>query len=135
MVCNVGKPGNFLRVAAEIDDERRGRSVALYQPAAELDAIGGDDAHLFDVRARCGAGAQRTRKEQTTLLEKPHEQRRADGDAEHDLQDRTGHQCNLTLGSVPRLRRRAKVSSATPIGPWSAYKCILYSDRYISRAN
>src|SRR6266851_2726348 len=124
-----------LPVAAEVDDERRGRSVALYQPAAELDAIRGDDAHLFDVGARCRAGVQWTREEQHPVLEEPHEQRHADGDAEHDLKDRTDHQCSLTLGSVPRLRRRANVSSATPIGPWSAYRCILYSDRYISRAN
>src|SRR5437762_573585 len=135
MVRGVHKPGNFLRVAAEVDDEGRGGSVALYQPAPELDTIGGDDAHLFDVRTRCGAGFERTREEQHPLLEKPHEQRHADGDAEHDLQDRTDHQCNLTLGSVPRLRMRARVSSATPTGPWSAYRCILYSDRYISRAN
>ena len=135
MVRNVGKPGNFLRVAAEVDDERRGRPVAPDQPAAELYPIRGDDAHLLDVRARCRAGVQRTREEQHPLLEKPHKKGHADGDAEHDLQDRTDHQCSLTLGSVPRLRRRASVSSATPIGPWSAYRCILYSDRYISRAN
>src|SRR5216684_2205740 len=135
LVRKVDKPGNLLRVAAEVDDERRGRPVALYQPAAELDAVGGSDAHLLDVRTRREAGVERTREEQHPLLEKPQEQRRADGDPEHDLHDRTDHQCSLTLGSVPRLRNRASVSSATPTGPWSAYRCILYSDRYISRAN
>src|SRR5204863_7414446 len=53
LVRKVHEPGDFLRVAAKVDDERCGRSVALYQPAPELDAISGGDAHLFEVRARC----------------------------------------------------------------------------------
>src|SRR6266853_3427922 len=128
-------PGILLRVAAEVDDERRGRPLALHQPAAELGAVRGGDGHLLELRARRGAGGERTREEQQPLLEKPQEQRHADGDPEHDLHDRTYHQCSLTLGSVPRLRNRARVSSATPTGPCSAYRCILYSDRYIKRAN
>src|SRR5882762_5158381 len=51
LVRMVDEPGNLLGVAAEVDDERRGRAIALYQPAAELDAVRGGDSHLLDLRA------------------------------------------------------------------------------------
>src|SRR5882762_10505457 len=43
LVRKVDKPGNLLGVAAEVDDERRGRPLALHQPTAELGTVRGGD--------------------------------------------------------------------------------------------
>src|SRR6266700_2463766 len=44
-------------------------------------------------------------------------------------------QCSLTCGSVRRVMILAAVSSVTFQNPCNASSCILYSDRYIIRAN
>jgi hypothetical protein len=43
-------------------------------------------------------------------------------------------QCSLTWGSVRRVSRRARVPSVVLNQPCRATSCILYNDRYISRA-
>ena len=135
LVRDLGEPGNFLRVAAEVDDKGRGDGGPFHEPAAQLYAVRGDEGQLLDIGARGRAGVDRPRKEHQPLLEEPREQQHADRDRERDLDERGDHQCSLTRGSVPRFSNRASVSSATPKGPYSAYRCILYKDRYISRAN
>src|SRR6266446_7122530 len=134
-VRDLGEPGDFFRVAAEVDDKGRGDGGPLHEPAAQLYAVRGDEGQLLDIGTRGRAGVDRPRKENHPLLKEPREQRHADGHRENDLDERGEHQWSLTRGSVPRFRSRASASSATPKGPYSAYRCILYNDRYISRAN
>ena len=92
LVCELGEPGDFFRVAAEVDDKRRGRDCASHQPAAQLYAVRGDEGHVLDIGPRSRAGFDRPRKEHHPLLEEPREQQHADRDRERDLDERGDHQ-------------------------------------------